>query len=306
MQHDLARVWALPLWCWVRAPPLRALTPGWKAPSLQLQSGWAQLRNARASRRSMAYHSACAIDEQLRNERPQRGEQHLRLSWNSDRFFNAIRQPVVLLGIDADARKDAWESNRGSPKPASVSYAADQPCWSQRLASPAWADWDGCVTRALSASRAQRRAAPRSNKLPLAGVYGVHHKIFFTRKTRLPRHTIEKPRPQRRREAAVFRSYREHFPRNRRRSALAPLARIADRDLLEPSTIVTGRARDVQVTIDNDLRVKADVPVGGLAGTAPLCSGDRARAELKVGESRAFQHGELARPSRWCIRPADS
>src|SRR4051794_9447973 len=55
-----------------------------------------------------------------------------------------------------------------------------------------------------------------------------------------------------------------------RSRAVAALAWIAERDLLEAHPVVPGRARDVEVAVDNHHRPEAAVPVGGAHRAAPL------------------------------------
>src|ERR1700730_6249027 len=77
-------------------------------------------------------------------------------------------------------------------------------------------------------------------------------------------------RPPHRRAAAV-RSFWEHLLRQHwRLCALAPLTRVAERDLLEADAVVAGRARDVQVAVNGDLGPEPGVPVSGPGGAAPL------------------------------------
>src|ERR1700720_1386831 len=73
-------------------------------------------------------------------------------------------------------------------------------------------------------------------------------------------------------DASACRSSREHLYRHDwGLGALAPLAWVAERDLLEADAVVMGRARDVQVSIDGDFGSEPSVPIGGPGGAAPLC-----------------------------------
>ena len=73
------------------------------------------------------------------------------------------------------------------------------------------------------------------------------------------------------------RSARLDRPEQWRLGALAPLAWVVERDLLEANAVVVGCARNVQVAIDGDLGPEPGMPIGGPGGTAPL--GERGKPQ---------------------------
>src|SRR3981081_984768 len=120
-------------------------------------------------------------------------------------------------------------------------------------ADPSWA----------RASRAQRRAVTNSRR---------RTSTAFATKSSSPGNTASPGAPSKsfHQRAATVRSSREHLLRHRLLAAPAPLAGVPHRDFLEADAVVVGRARDVQVAIDDDLSSEPDVPIGGPCCAAPL------------------------------------